>query len=527
LIQEISDKKRINTLGADDAVKLVKVSKQSTNFTQKDANGDDAFLDPEYYGDITVGTNLYQVRSGTFLSVRSDNAIKTYSKLILDRAKVIADYVYPIFGSEIIYGQFSVDLSGSGANAIDYYEGQLFAMIPFTDAETIADETYGKSIGLFRIYRLDIENNILLCAHAYADSCFKAEYIGGLWQKYHLYFSDVSAYWSADSGKVYCFPMTVIPSYVSQSNSRRLYKMTILRFCDRARGFNLVVGDKLIDYGIFTYQYYYDSGSSSYVANLNDKVTELDDKEFYIQFMQEPTNMTVGNAIHKVIRYAGLESDGGTGFSVSEDPCSFKDLDTTIGTNYYSLTSNDGATYLELLEKMLSSVFGFMYLKNDGKYGVRLFESVPYGSQLWTISEDNIAAGSIDTEFDCSELKTRLVSYGPNGDNFKFETKDDNAILLNGDISQQSKNYLENQTTYKTKVFNRRYAYFSTPTRRFNFTIINNGYEIVLGDRIAVNFSISQKWLGEDKDFELFVIGVNKSLRGVDIVAIENKFPSI
>ncbi len=525
LIVEASDKKKINTNGDNERTKLLKIDKGAYNFTIPATDGTNGYLDPAFYGNIAIGGNVYQVRGSQYLSVRIDNAIKTYSKLVLDRSKVSGDYVYSFYDDEFYYGEFSIDLTSSGTNAIDYYEGQLLSIYPFLDSVTPWSETYGKAIGTFRIYKIDVDNNKLYCTHGHRTDFLKAAQIGGVWQKYHVYFSDISVYWQESNGNAYVLPAIIQNEYVSQSNSRRLYKLKVLRFCDKYNGSNVTVENELKRFAMFTYQYYFDG--SNYIENLNDKTTELDDKDFYVTFMQENTNMSVGNAIHKVLRYAGIETDGGTGFTVTENPCSFKDIDTTLGTTYYSLSSQDGKTYLELLEKMLSSVFGFIYLKNNGKYGVRLFENVPYDSNLWAISEDNIIDGSIDSAFDCSEIATRLLSYGPNGENFRFETKDDNQIQLHGDISNQSQNFLENQTIYKTKVFNRKYSYYSKPTKRFNFTIINNGYEIVLGDRISVDFAISKKWLGEAKTYELFVISVTKSLRGVDIVAIENKFPSL
>jgi hypothetical protein len=283
-------------------------------------------------------------------------------------------------------------------------------------------------------------------------------------------------------------------------------------------------------------QYYYIGGDAKILirggvmdqyTELNSSTIELKEVEFGCKALTASTNISLGAMLHFTLKKAGYITDGGSGLTLTESTSSFKDLDTKLGTTYFTLKSTDGETYLDILQKMLSSVFGFLYIQADGKMGVRLFEKEPYSYTTWNISEDDIVNGSISSDFICSDICSRLKSsasiirYNP------IETKTDSKILLHGDIEKSVDFYIESASIYETKIQNRKYAYYSNAVRQFNFIIINNGYDILIGDKIMITFTLSNKWLGTNKEYELFVTSVNKSLLGTSVTAIENIFPEL
>lgn len=260
-------------------------------------------------------------------------------------------------------------------------------------------------------------------------------------------------------------------------------------------------------------------------TELNSATIELKDVPFFGKALTEATNVSLGAMLHFTLKKAGFDTDGGTGLTLTAATSSFKDLDTKLGTTYFTLKSTDASTYLELLEKMLSSVFGFLYVQNTGKIDVRLFESSCYAVVALDLTEDDIKDGTVSSGYDASAISTRLSS---NGGVIKYnplEIKSDDKILLYGDIKKDEDYCIESSSIYSTTIQNRKFVYFSNPVTQYSFTIINKGYELTLGDRINISLDNSGKWLGTDTTKNLFVIKLNKGLSGVVVTCIENIFP--
>lgn len=460
-----------------------------------------------YYGNTNV-------RYRKYISCITDNQIQTFpSVLTLAVSKVTSD-TYQYSGAALpMWGSINIEVPDTSL----YFEGQCLSVLTKFSGDPVLNyntATLNEDSPHFYIGRINHTTKKLYC-YSSCSSYLQEAYPDG---RYDVYFHPVAVYMKTGDNSY-----VVSPAYITTNtyaDGRYMHVFYIKRFAG-LYGHNSFSVDSNSNDVVKIFDF--DSAGGV----VNDTTTELNEQDFFVLFAQQNTNLSLGNMIHKTARWAGFETDGGTGYSYTANPCSFKDLDTKIGSTTFDIASTDGESYLDILQKMLSSVFGFLYLQNDGKIGVRLFENRPYGCNIWAVSEDDIGSGSIDSEFDCSEIKTSIKYIGPNGEDFPKYKVDLSKIQLHGDIIKEDENFLESQSIFETKVLNRKYAYVSSPIKKFQFTIINNGYEITLGDIIKVSFTISQKWLGVDKEFELFVIGVNKSLRGVDITAIENTFPTL
>lgn len=512
-------------LSQDREKKLIEAYAQGNRQVYRyDSNGNQV-IPSSFYGNTNV-------RYRKYISCITDNPIQTYTTPIaVDVTKITGQIFGTMTGGGINGGADQKYFSSFVIEVPDaslYFEGQgLTVDHTHSSGAPFKNYYYYTQSPLYYIGKIDLESNKLYCYMAFYEMLYRPLYSAGVWGMYGLYFHPISIYFRRGNN---CL-VTQIAQYkdsVTLSDGRYRHDFSIMRYSEYFKG-NLLAAfiswsegnEFLIGNPLFVL----DTTTSPTI--LNDTSTELESQEFGFAFAQQNTNLSLGNMIHKTARWVGFETDGGTGYNYTANPCSFRDLDTKLGATTFDLASTDEDSYLGLLQKMLSSVFGFLYLKNDGKIGVRLFENRPYACNIWEISEDDIASGSIDSEFDCTDIKTRIKYIGPNGEDFAKYKIDSAKIQLHGDIIKEDENFLEKQSIYETKVLNRKYAYLSNPIKRFYFTIINNGYEIILGDIIKVSFTISQKWLGVDKEFELFVIGVNKSLRGVDITAIENTFPTL
>lgn len=262
-------------------------------------------------------------------------------------------------------------------------------------------------------------------------------------------------------------------------------------------------------------------------TELNSSTIELKDVPFFAKALTENTNCTLGAMLHFTLKKAGFDTDGGSGLTLTESTSSFKHLDTKLGDTYFTLKSTDSNTYLGLIEKMLSSIFGFLYVQNSGKIGIRLFENVPYGTNTFELSEDDIKDKSVSSNFDCSSIYTRLKSKGGLSKYTPIVTNSDSLSLLSGETEKEDDFYIESNSIYEAKIQNRKFSFCSNPIKKYTFTVINKGYEMTLGDKITLNFDNSGKWLGSNTTKDLFIISINKSLSGVIITAIENNFPSI
>lgn len=257
------------------------------------------------------------------------------------------------------------------------------------------------------------------------------------------------------------------------------------------------------------------------------EANELDVKDYACRFVTDSTNLSLGCMLHRTLIEAGYQTDGGTSKVLAAGTNSFRHLDTKLGTTYWTLHTGMVDTYLDLLQMMLSSVFAFMYVQSDGKVGVRLFENTPYNNTVWALSEDDIVEDSIISDFNSGGICSRLLSTNDTNNEFVSEYTTSLKRLLHGDVLIENQFHFESRSIYETKVMPRKYEYLSNSVRKFDFTIINTGYDILLGDRISVNFSQSNKWLGYPKQYDLFVIAVNKSLLGTTVTAIENIFPTL
>ncbi len=491
---------------------------------------------------------------------RTINGIKsTYTPLTITSSSMVEDldsvnYIgSPYF---LYFSRIKIKLSGSGRLASEFFEGQLCSMITtngfdgwafgtqFPSVSTIAT-SYGQSLGLLKIETIDTVENSFTVIKYFCQAISKE-----VANETKIFFSPISCGYVFNSDDFLHFNPIAIKSNETTSTGNSFKKLLL-----RLNSWNDGRDSSGLEYNPYTVA---DCGNTykKYIGNINDVISLAagytegyspdvplnvepaqgnvynnqglsTDEEFIIKFKQQNTGLSLGNILHKTIISAGLQSDSGSTLATITSG-SYYDLDQKLGTTYFALKSTDADSYLGLLEKMLSSVFGFLYLNDEGKIGVRLFEKTPYNSTLHYLSENDIIKNSVVSEFTDNNISTILniqtdVSYRKP----KYTYSEVDKITLNGSINLELDNFITSETIVKNKVIPRKYAYYSNSVIRFKFTLINTGYDILLGDRISINFNMSKKWIGDDKTYELFVTGIDKSLNGVEITAIENIFPTL
>lgn len=463
------------------------------------------------------------VRSLKHVSFRTINNIKTPNNRIMLVNSMVTDLNPDLTTSDGEFILYGLDVEIPVSNCNDYFVGQQcfwFSSVEYNTSGESWTESFGRSIGFNRISFLNhAENRIRISA----SNGRKIVCPGTTPNTSYIWFVPVSVSFVNANKNVYITPQIVTTVQSDISNGKLL--TTEVARCSLAGGslgYVYANGDNAeqIRGGI-------NIAKSADSPTTNDNTTELEDYSFFTNFLTESTNMSLGCILHRTLIEAGYETDGGTDRILAAGTNSFRHIDTKLGETYFTLHTGMVDTYLELLQMMLSSIFGFMYVQEDGKIGVRLFEREPYNSALYVISEDDIVKDSIQSDFNSGGIYTRLRATNDINAEFSSESKDSNRILLHGDLLMDNKYHFESKSIYESKVMPRKYEYLSASVRKFEFTIINRGYEILLGDRININFSQSNMWLGSPKEYELFVIGVNKSLQGTLVTAIENSFPAL
>lgn len=211
---------------------------------------------------------------------------------------------------------------------------------------------------------------------------------------------------------------------------------------------------------------------------------------------------------------------------------SYYDFYQNTGANTYvdiispDLNSEKHETYLTIIEKILASTMSFLCMNKDGQLIVRMLESVPYDSFLLQLTEDDIKDGSVTSDIDFSEIASTISALPNFTMDAKVLSNSDRVRRICGDINYDFSHYLKSNKIYSQIVKTRLESYKQNPLKRYSFTIINKGYELTLGDRITISFTNSGKWLGVDSLKSLLVVRINKSLSGVQVVCLENNFPS-
>jgi hypothetical protein len=261
--------------------------------------------------------------------------------------------------------------------------------------------------------------------------------------------------------------------------------------------------------------------------------TDVPDLEYYCRFLSfkivsDMSTYTIGKVLNTTARLVkGITTDSASDTLVTGN--SYYDFHTKIGTDKYidivANEENKTTTYLEIMEKILSSTMAFMCIDTAGQLIVRLFESEPYGSILLELTEDDIKDKSVTSDLDASEIASQIFARPEYSLDQAVISNSDRTRRLIGDVRFNYKHLLKTSTLYESKVKDRLEAYKLDPIKKYTFTIINKGYELTLGDRISVRLDNSGKWLGTDTTKSLFVIKLNKALSGVVVTCIENIFP--
>lgn len=484
--------------------KMIPISNQSKAISELDV-----------YGAVTLTTT---VRTRKFLSYRTINSIRPTTKVRLYQSTIV-----DLNPDKTDSTQFGLEVEIPVSNTDDYFVGQQclwFSAYQWGMSAAGFTETWGRQIGWQRVSYINKEAGRIRIAPAYQIYIARVQDSSG---ESYCFFSTITVQY-VDAGKnIYLIPL--ITSYVETANSNsKLHKIEVGRYG--------------MDGGLYGYGYmkadkkeWIYGGINCQVKNdtptTNDSTTELENIELMCRFQTERDNLSLGCILHRTLIEAGYTTDGGTNRVLAAGTNSFRDLDTKLGTTYFTLHTGMVDSYLQLLQMMLSSVFGFMYVQADGKVGVRLFEQTPYANKVWDISEDDIVMDSIISDFNSGGIYTRLRATNDTNAEFSSETSTAIRRLLHGDIVMDNQYHFESKSIYETKVMPRKYEYLSNSVRKFDFTVINNGYDILLGDRISIDFSQSNKWLGYPKQYDLFVISLNKTLQGTTVSAIENIFPAL
>jgi hypothetical protein len=239
--------------------------------------------------------------------------------------------------------------------------------------------------------------------------------------------------------------------------------------------------------------------------------------------------------IAKVINYATrkipeIETDSTSDEIVSGN--SFYDFMQKIGQYTYidiyspEPESTENESYLELIEKCLSSTMSYMAMDATGKLILRMFENQPYDTVALNLTEDDIVDGSVSSNIDFSEIASTIDASPVFSQDTGVFSESEKVRRISGEIKYNFNHYLKSSASYSDIVKDRLESYKLLPIKRYAFTIINKGYELTLGDRINLQFTDSGKWLGSDTVKELFVIKINKALSGVQVECIENTFVS-
>lgn len=406
--------------------------------------------------------------------------------------------------------EYSVNATSTNINLIDFlYAGMLVYM------RNVTDGVYHNMVVTF----VDTTNRKFGLRYWIAGGSFSNMLVSG--KTYQLHYCGPTVYTMIDN----------IPCYLDPKQYHFVREITdggnSLIYCV----INIVVGTGYEALG------YLRSGWKLYFDDIPAYVDDVPDLDYYCRFFNfKPVADRSKMNIAKVLNYSTRKVKEITTDSTSDEIVSGNSFyDFMQNTGQYSYIdvyspepeSTENESYLQVIEKCLASTMSFLCMDATGKLIVRMFEETPYNSALLALTEDDILRGSITSTIDYNEIASTIDANPEYSQDASVFSESEKIRRICGAIKFNFKHYLKSSASYSDIVKDRLESYKLAPIKRYSFTILNKGYELTLGDRISVAFDDSGRWLGTNDTKELFVIGINKSLNGVDVTCIENNFAAI
>jgi hypothetical protein len=439
----------------------------------------------------------------------------------------ILDYKITVSGTDY-FAEWIIDVSNATTlNLIkEVYPGMRTWLYNKTTNTYLADETI--------ITRVDTVNKIIgLRKHIYMTDTNNIHSTGT--DEFSLKYAGPTVYTMKDG----------IPVYLPKANYYFTDENT-----SNSSGLSSPISYLVVTYDYNAgskYTYYFDNTiqqwdlyPASFAGTSTDDVPEL---EYYVRFYSAISpNSTRGEIASALSRtyYStkGIKADNFFNTTISGEisntdlTSSFYNYRLRLGSTAYNdvvvsdVIQNSAKTYVDVLEQLLYSSFGFMVTNKNGYIEIRLFENEPFGTTLLELTEDDVKDRSITSDNDFSDFSSIVNSKNIHDTvEANIEGSDSDMKILVGDIRYNYTHYSKTMGFYNDYVKDRLQAYKFRSLKKYTFTIINKGYELTPGDRINISFSNSGKWLGSDTTKNLFIIRVNKALSGVVVTCIENIFP--
>lgn len=409
------------------------------------------------------------------------------------------------------YGEFSVNATSTNINLIDFLYAGMLVYMRNTTSNTYHEmivtfvDTTSKKFGIRFFIGNNGVDNIIVSGNSY-----------------QLHYWGPTVYTVVDEIPVYLLPAQY---YFMQETTDG--------------GNNLIYCVVNIELGSGSYFYLGDlmSGWRLYTDDLSWSANDVPDLDYYCRFfnfkvVSDRSTMNIAKVLNfSTMKVREIQTDSTSAEIVSGN--SFYDFMQNTGQYSYidvyspEPESTENESYLQVIEKCLASTMAFLCMNPDGKLIVRMFENTPYDSELLTLTEDDILRGSITATISYDEIASTIDANPEYSQDTGVFSESEKIKRICGAIKFNFKHYLKSSASYSAIVKDRLESYKLAPIKRYSFTILNKGYELTLGDRISVSFNDSGRWLGTNDTKELFVIGINKSLNGVDVTCIENNFAAI
>lgn len=269
------------------------------------------------------------------------------------------------------------------------------------------------------------------------------------------------------------------------------------------------------------YAYYDRDYSITYTPNTNDiiKIT------FVNNFEATLSCATLDPNAHQVRFRAWSDTSGDynhgsvvsdilteAGFDVNASSITTANSDLTATTNFYNppIGSTSFSSYQTILEKILSSTFGYLSLNNDLeiKYGV--FKTL---SATNTISDREILLNTFKAVVDYNDVISSII---PENDHDIIETdytnaslEDNTALYLHGTKSIKTYNHVLDGTGRMQKILD----VLSERSVQYSMTVKTEP-DVIIGDLFTLS---RDNLLGDETSDVIIVLGIDKKAEEVNL----------
>lgn len=195
------------------------------------------------------------------------------------------------------------------------------------------------------------------------------------------------------------------------------------------------------------------------------------------------------------------------------------DLDANVIFSIPEKNNNSHQTYLEIIQKLLQSTLGHIYLDSDFFIGYKLF-SQPTGGEI--IDKDDILDGSFSVSFDYDDLETKIVAFNNGTDRFdplNYSTTDgelqNNKFFYKKNLSYfELDHFLEDISLRFDEILSLK----SNRKILISFSSVSKLFDAKIGDNLILRRS---KLPDDETEMNVKIISLIKTPNRVDVVVTD------